>query len=154
MAERGIALVDVRGGTARELEMDQHFDADMQPWQDLWDASTVGFAPAHFGAEAQLVFDAIVACAEIVERDAPRVLLHTYCSDRVASEVEFRARLARSMVETVAMAELHYEYAIPLAVVDLVVGYVHPWRGSAPRMALTPAQRAGQDAFAARHAGS
>jgi hypothetical protein len=148
--DRGIAMSNMRR-MSRLVSMSGDFYRDLQPWQSFTRYDCLGFRPAQFGAEARLVFDAKISWARIIERLAPELLCVAYVDEPVLFELQARERLARETVETVAMAQLHHECAIPLDLVNLIVGYVHPWHGIAPKMKLTPKQQADQAAFEARH---
>jgi hypothetical protein len=127
------------------------FYRDAQPWQTSTSYDCLGFKPAQFGAEARLMLDAKIAWVGVINRLVPELLCISYVNEPVLLELQTRERSARAAMETVAMAQLHHECAIPLDLVDLIVGYVHPWHGTAPKMKLTPEQQVEQAAFEARH---
>jgi ribosomal protein S15P/S13E len=132
---------------------------DLRPWVafKMRFDSGLGFRPIRSGAENRMVFRAKVACAEIMAGIAPRLLDYAnFVPGSVLDELASRERerVAREAVSTVAMAELNYDHGIPLDLVNLIVGFVHPWRAGAPVMTPTPAQQAQRDAFAKAHGGS
>jgi hypothetical protein len=133
---------------------------DFMPWSEL-DRCVVGFNPLEVGYEASLVFDTKIRCAEVIAKLRPGppqywllklgINVEKHVNER---EVRRRERVAREAVSTVAMGELNYEHDIPLDLVNLIAGFVHPWLEGAPVMVRTPAQQAQQDAFANAHGGT
>jgi hypothetical protein len=147
--ECAFAFVRESGCCVRDAVTSRILREDLRPWREFENAICIGFVPLHYGIEAQVVFYAKIACAELVERIAPAYFGPEFID--AATLLEVRERSARAAMETVAMAQLHHECAIPLDLVNLIVGYVHPWRGIAPKMKLTPEQQVEQAAFEARH---
>jgi hypothetical protein len=125
------------------------FGNDMRPCRAFLSSGTCYPMPYAYGDEFALTRRTRLECATIIEYIVPDLLGSDYnfVDACTVDEMKDQELVDRHATSSVTIEYLHHACDVPLSVVDIIVGYMRPWRSGAPKMILTPTQQIENDAF-------